>query len=306
MSSVRPIAALPSDGAPPGVAAVAEPRRPGNNFWQRARRHRSVVVGSMLTMLMISAALLSLVWTPWSAYEIDMGHKLNPPSLQHWLGTDMLGRDIVSLLLVGARSSIMVGIIAVGIGLLFGASLGLVAAARRGWVEEVIMRLSDFTFAFPALLSAIMLAAVAGPGMLTSIAAIGIFQVPIFVRITRGSANAIWAREFVLAARASGKGKFRITLEHVLPNILSILIVQATILFALAILAEAALSYLGLGTQPPQPSWGRMLNDAQSLLFQSPSLAVYPGVAIATAVLGLNLLGDGLRDLFDPRLSRER
>jgi peptide/nickel transport system permease protein len=306
MSGVRPIAVLPSDGAPPGVAAVPELRRPGNNFWQRARRHRSFVVGSMLTMLMISAALLSLVWTPWSAYEIDMGHKLNPPSLQHWLGTDMLGRDIVSLLLVGARSSIMVGIIAVGIGLLFGASLGLVAAARRGWVEEVIMRLSDFTFAFPALLSAIMLAAVAGPGMLTSITAIGIFQVPIFVRITRGSANAIWAREFVLAARASGKGKFRITLEHVLPNILSILIVQSTILFALAILAEAALSYLGLGTQPPQPSWGRMLNDAQSLLFQSPSLAVYPGVAIATAVLGLNLLGDGLRDLFDPRLSRER
>ena len=140
------------------------------------------------------------------------------------------------------------------------------------------MRLSDFTFAFPALLSAIMLAAVAGPGMVTSITAIGIFQIPIFVRITRGSANAIWAREFVLAARASGKGKFRITIEHVLPNILSILIVQATIQFALAILAEAALSYLGLGTQPPQPSWGRMLNDAQSLLFQSPLLAVYPGL----------------------------
>jgi peptide/nickel transport system permease protein len=206
----------------------------------------------------------------------------------------------------GAHHADDVGVIAVGIGLLFGVSLGLVAAARRGWAEEVIMRLSDFTFAFPALLSAIMLAAVAGPGMVTSITAIGIFQIPLFVRISRGSANTIWARGFVLAARASGKGKFRITLEHVLPNILSILIVQATIQFALAILAEAALSYLGLGTQPPQPSWGRMLNDAQSLLFQSPSLAVYPGLAIATAVLGLNLLGDGLRDLFDPRLSRER
>jgi peptide/nickel transport system permease protein len=254
----------------------------------------------------ISAALLSTIWTPWPAYEIDMAHKLNPPSAMHWLGTDVLGRDIVSLLLVGARSSIVVGVIAVGIGLLVGASLGLIAAARKGWVEELIMRLGDFTFAFPALLSAIMLAAVAGAGMVTSITAIGIFQIPIFLRITRGSANAIWAREFVLAARASGKGKFRITLEHVLPNILSILIVQATIQFALAILAEAALSYLGLGTQPPQPSWGRMLNDAQSLLFQSPSLAVYPGLAIATAVLGLNLLGDGLRDLFDPRLSRER
>jgi peptide/nickel transport system permease protein len=156
------------------------------------------------------------------------------------------------------------------------------------------------------VLSAIMLAAVVGPGMVTSITAIGIFQIPIFVRVTRGSANAIWAREFVLAARASGKGGFRITVEHVLPNILSVLIVQATIQFALAILAEAALSYLGLGTQPPQPSWGRMLNEAQTLLFQSPMLAVYPGVAIAIAVLGLNLLGDGLRDLLDPRLSRER
>ena len=300
MSGIQPAAAMPSNAAPSPSC------RSANNLWQRALGHRSFVAGGALTMVMISAALLSLVWTPWSAYEIDMTHKLNPPSALHRLGTDMLGRDIVSLLLVGARSSIMVGIIAVGIGLVFGVSLGLVAAARRGWAEEVIMRLSDFTFAFPALLSAIMLAAVAGPGMVTSITAIGIFQIPLFVRISRGSANAIWAREFVLAARASGKGKFRITLEHVLPNILSILIVQATIQFALAILAEAALSYLGLGTQPPQPSWGRMLNDAQSLLFQSPMLAVYPGLSIATAVLGLNLLGDGLRDLFDPRLSRER
>jgi peptide/nickel transport system permease protein len=275
-------------------------------FWQRALRHRSFVVGGLLSLLVLGAALLSLVWTPWSPYELDIAAKLRPPSSAHWLGTDIFGRDIVSLLLVGARSSIMVGVIAVGIGLLFGVCLGLIAAARKGWVEELIMRLSDFTFAFPAILSAIMLAAVAGPGMVTSITAIGIFQIPTFVRVTRASANAIWAREFVLAARASGKGKFSITIEHVLPNILSLLIVQATIQFALAILAEAALSYLGLGTQPPQPSWGRMLNDAQSLLFQSPSLAVYPGLAIATAVLGLNLMGDGLRDLFDPRLARER
>lgn len=305
MSGVQPTAAMPLNTAPPEVA-VPLPRQSGKGFLQRALRHRSFMLGGVLTLFMISAALLSTIWTPWPAYDIDVAHKLSPPSATHWLGTDVLGRDIVSLLLVGARSSIMVGVIAVGIGLLVGASLGLIAAARKGWVEELIMRLGDFTFAFPALLSAIMLAAVAGAGMVTSIAAIGIFQIPIFLRITRGSANAIWAREFVLAARAAGKGKFRITLEHVLPNILSILIVQATIQFALAILAEAALSYLGLGTQPPQPSWGRMLNDAQSLLFQSPLLAVYPGVAIATAVLGLNLLGDGLRDLFDPRLSRER
>jgi peptide/nickel transport system permease protein len=292
--------------SPSADLAPAASSRLANGFWSRALSHRSFVVGGVLVLMVLAAALLSLVWTPWSAYDIDIAAKLRPPSAAHWLGTDVLGRDIVSLLLVGARSTILVGIIAVGIGLSFGVVLGLTAAAKKGWTEELIMRLSDFTFAFPAVLSAIMLAAVVGPGMVTSITAIGIFQIPIFVRVMRGSANAIWAREFVLAARAAGKGTFRITIEHVLPNILSVLIVQATIQFALAILAEAALSYLGLGTQPPQPSWGRMLNDAQSLLFQSPSLAVYPGAAIALAVLGLNLLGDGLRDLLDPRLARER
>jgi peptide/nickel transport system permease protein len=289
-----------------GAPAATEHLPPAKGFWRRALRHRSFVLGGALALMVPTAALTSLIWTPWSAYDIDIAAKLLPPSAAHWLGTDVLGRDIVSLLLVGARATILVGVIAVGIGLTIGMCLGLIAAARKGWVEELIMRMSDFTFAFPAVLSAIMLAAVIGPGMVTSITAIGIFQIPIFVRVTRGSAGAIWAREFVLAARASGKGRFRITIEHVLPNILSVLIVQATIQFALAILAEAALSYLGLGTQPPQPSWGRMLNDAQSLLFQSPSLAVYPGAAIALSVLGLNLLGDGLRDLLDPRLSRER
>jgi peptide/nickel transport system permease protein len=286
------------------MPAVAE--RPATGFWRRAPRHRSFVAGGALVLLVLGAALLSLLWTPWSAYDIDIAAKLKPPSSSHWLGTDVFGRDIVALLLVGARATIAVGVIAVGIGLSFGVCLGLLAAARKGWTEELIMRISDFTFAFPAVLSAIMLAAAVGPGMVTSITAIGIFQIPTFVRVTRASANAIWAREFVLAARASGKGAFRITTEHVLPNILSVLVVQATIGFALAILAEAALSYLGLGTQPPQPSWGRMLNEAQTLLFQAPSLAVYPGAAIAIAVLGLNLLGDGLRDLLDPRLARER
>ena len=184
--------------------------------------------------------------------------------------------------------------------------LGLLAAARRGAVEELIMRLSDFTFAFPALLSAIMLTAVYGPGLAISIVAIGIFNVPVFARITRAAALGVWSREYVLAARACGQGAWSISWHHVLPNILPVLIVQATIQFAVAILAEAALSYLGLGTQPPQPSWGRMLNEAQQMLFQAPWLAIYPGVAIALAVLGLNLMGDGLRDLLDPRLSRQR
>ncbi|MEI7763444.1 MAG: ABC transporter permease [Comamonadaceae bacterium] len=276
------------------------------SFMARALGHRSFVIGATLTLLLLGAAALSLVWTPWSPYEIDMAAKLQMPGAEHWLGTDPFGRDVTSLLLVGARNSILVGVIAVGIGLTVGTALGLLAAARRGWVEELIMRLADFTFAFPAILSAIMMTAVFGAGIVNSITAIGIFNIPTFARITRASANAIWSREFVLAARACGKGPWRITIEHVLPNILSALIVQATIQFALAILAEAALSYLGLGTQPPQPSWGRMLAEAQTLLFQAPLLAVFPGIAIAMAVLGLNLAGDGLRDLLDPRLARKR
>jgi peptide/nickel transport system permease protein len=274
--------------------------------WRRALRHPSFAVGAALTLALLGVAALSLAWTPWPPTEIDVAAKLRAPSAEHWLGTDTLGRDVVSLLMAGARNSILVGVVAVGIGMAGGVALGLLAAARRGWVEELVMRFTDFAFAFPAVLSAIMLAAVFGPGTVNSIVAIGLFNVPVFARITRASANAVWAREFVLAARACGKGRVAITLEHVLPNVAAVLIVQATIQFALAILAEAALAYLGLGTQPPTPSWGRMLNEAQTLLFSAPRLAIYPGVAIALAVLGLNLLGDGLRDLLDPRLSRSR
>jgi peptide/nickel transport system permease protein len=276
------------------------------NFIQRAVRHKSFVVGGVLVGLLLLVALLSFVWTPHVATEIDVPNKLKPPSMTHWLGTDSLGRDIVSLLIVGARYSIAVGLIAVGIGIGVGVALGLLAAARRGWIEELVMRFSDFTLAFPALLTAIMLTAIYGPGLVTSIVAIGIFNIPEFARITRASANAVWTREFVLAARACGKGRTRITFEHVLPNIASVLIVQATIRFAIAILAEAALSYLGLGTQPPMPSWGRMLNEGQSMMYQAPMLAVWPGLAIVLTVLGLNLMGDGLRDLLDPRLARQR
>lgn len=277
-----------------------------HGFWHRARRNPSFMIGLVLTVLLVLAAGLSFVWTPFNPYEVDMALKLRAPDAHHWLGTDPYGRDVVSQLLVGARASIVVGVVAVGIGLVIGTAFGLLASARRGWVEELIMRVSDFAFAFPAILSAIMMTAVFGPGMVNAIIAIGIYNIPTFARITRASANAVWGREYVLAARACGKGRLSITLEHVLPNILSVLIVQATIRFAIAILAEAALSYLGLGTQPPQPSWGRMLSEAQTLMFQAPLLAVFPGVAIALAVMGLNLLGDGLRDLFDPRLARKR
>ena len=273
---------------------------------QRAWKHHSFVVGAAIVLLLVISAAVSLFWSPYPVGDIDIPNKLAGPSAQHWFGTDSLGRDIASLLLVGSQNSLLVGFIAVGIGLGLGVPLGLLASAQRGWIEEVVMRAADFTFAFPALLSAILLTAIYGPGLVVSITAIGIFNIPVFARITRGAANAVWSRDFTLAARAAGKTKWAITWEHVLPNVASVLIVQATVQFAIAILAEAALSYLGLGTQPPNPSWGRMLNEAQSQMFQAPMLAVYPGVAIALAVLGLNLMGDGLRDLLDPRLSRTR
>jgi peptide/nickel transport system permease protein len=277
-----------------------------NHAFKRALQHPSFVAGSAVVLLLVISAVVSMFWSPYPVGDIDIPNKLAASSAQHWFGTDSLGRDIASLLLVGSQNSLLVGFIAVGIGLGAGVPLGLLASAKRGWVEEVVMRAADFTFAFPALLSAILLTSIYGPGLVVSITAIGIFNIPVFARITRGAANSVWARDYTLAARAAGKSKWAITWEHVLPNIASVLIVQATVQFAIAILAEAALSYLGLGTQPPQPSWGRMLNEAQSQMFQAPMLAVYPGVAIALAVLGLNLMGDGLRDLLDPRLSRTR
>ena len=288
------------------VAPAVIAADPSAGFLRRALRHPSFAVGGLLSLLLLASAVISLGWTPHPPTEIDIAAKLQPPSASHWFGTDSLGRDIASQLLVGAQASITVGVFAVLIGFSFGTALGLLASARRGWIEEAVMRLSDFTFAFPALLSAILLGAIYGPGLVTGIVAIGLFNVPVFARVTRGSANAVWAREYVTAARAAGKNRWQITLDHVLPNIASALIVQATNQFATAILAEAALSYLGLGTQPPTPSWGRMLNEAQTQMFQAPMLAVYPGVAIALAVLGLNLMGDGLRDLLDPKLARRR
>ncbi len=272
----------------------------------RALKHTGFVTGMVILLTLIFCAVVSVFWSPYPVADIDIPNKLASPSAAHWLGTDSLGRDMASLLWVGSQNTLLVGLIAVGIGLSVGVPLGLLASAKRGWVEEVIMRASDFTFAFPALLSAILLTDIYGPGLVISITAIGIFNIPVFARVTRGAANAIWTRDYTLAAMAAGKSKWTITWRHVLPNMASVLIVQASVQFAIAILAEAALSYLGLGTQAPQPSWGRMLNEAQSQMFQAPWLAVYPGMAIATAVLGLNLLGDGLRDLMDPRLARLR
>jgi peptide/nickel transport system permease protein len=277
------------------------PTKPRGRPWHNGAKSTSLLVGGGLTGLVILAALVSFVWTPHDPVAIDIALQLLGPSTEYWLGTDHFGRDVVSMILVGARTTLAVGAASVAIGAGVGVSLGLVASARGGWTEEIIMRLSDFGFAFPAILSAILITAILGPGTLTAILAIGIFNVPVFARLSRAAANGIWAREYVLAAQAIGKSRARITVGHVLPNISGVLIVQVTVSFAIAILAEAALSYLGLGTQPPDPSWGRMLFEAQSFVFQTPRLAIFPGLAIAIAVLGLNLLGDGLRDAMDPR-----
>ncbi|MBU2649033.1 ABC transporter permease [bacterium] len=269
-------------------------------------KNRSFVIGGIITLLFFLIALLSYVWTPHAIENISIANKLKLPGSVYWLGTDHFGRDIFSMLIVGARNSVIVAFVAIGIGLGFGVPLGLIAAARKGWVDEFIMRFNDFTFAFPSIISAIMITAILGPGAVNSIIAIGIFNIPVFARVSRGAAQSVWKREFILAARSSGKGAFKISLEHVLPNIFSMLIVQTTIQFALGILAEAGLSYLGLGTQPPAPSWGKMLNEAQTFLYLAPQLAIYPGVAIVLTVLGLNLFGDGLRDVLDPKLRRSR
>jgi peptide/nickel transport system permease protein len=275
--------------------------------WRAALNSPGFVIGVLLTAMIVLAALVSLVWTPYDYAAQDIPHKLMSFSAAHWFGTDQYGRDVFSQILVGARTSIAVALIAVVVGMGIGTPLGLWAAARRGsLVDEIIVRANDLVFAFPALLIAVLITAVFGPGAINATIAIGIFNIPVFARISRAAALSLWTEDFILAARLSGKGAARISVEHVLPNILNTLIVQVTIQFALGILAEAALAYVGLGAQPPIPSWGKMLADAQTLVSLAPQLALIPGLAIVLTVLGINLMGDGLRDIFDPRLQRGR
>jgi peptide/nickel transport system permease protein len=267
----------------------------------------SLLLGALLSGFFVAAALLSLVWTPYGVAALDIAGRLQTPSAAHWLGTDHFGRDIAAMLMVGARTSLAVAVVAVGIGIAAGVPLGLLAAARRGGLtDEIIMRGNDLVFAFPSLVIAILITAILGPSALNAILAIGIFNIPVFARVSRGAALSLWTLDKIRAAQVAGKGSFRISAEHILPNIAAVLIVQGTIQFSLGILAEAALSYIGLGAQPPTPSWGRMLADAQTMIGFAPHLAIFPGLAIVLSVLGLNLMGDGLRDVLDPRVRRAR
>jgi len=266
-------------------------------------RNANTVVGAVLIGLVVLAAVVSFFWTPHDPLKVNASIRLLGPTGDYVFGTDKFGRDVASQIMVGARTTLYVGVVAVGIAALIGTPLGILAGMSRRWLGEFVMRVNDLVLAFPALLLAIMFGAVYGASTLTAMIAIGIATVPSFARIARSGTLQVMSTEYVLAARSAGRSRLNIALRHVVPNISGLLIVQASVSFAIAVLAEAALSFLGFGTRPPTPSWGRMLQESQELLTVQPRLALVPGIAIALAVLGFNLLGDGLRDRFDPRLA---
>lgn len=270
---------------------------------RRSRKGVNLMLGITLVGIVLITAGISWVYTPYDPIEMSIPERLQGPSGAHLLGTDQYGRDVLSRIMQGAQNSLLVGIVAVGIGMTVGIFIGGWSAFSTGWSDEVLMRAMDILYAFPAVLNAILFVTLLGPGVINAMIAIGIHNIPIFARLARGNILAVREEEYVMAAYALGRGRWSTASRHVLPNILPALIVQGTIQFAVAILAEAGLSYLGLGTQLPYASWGRMLREAQIFMGTAPCLALFPGLAIALTVLGLNLLGDGLRDQLDPRLA---
>lgn len=271
------------------------------------RRSWSLIVGGGLVGLVVLLAVASVFWQPFNPLHVDASGQLLAPGWPHLMGTDNLGRDIFSRVLVGARICLQVGVIAVAVGAVIGVPLGVAAATSAGWGGRLLMRAADIVYAFPALLLAILLAAAKGGGSIaTAMTAIGVASIPAFARVARGAALQVLSQDYILAARASGTRPPRIALTHVLPNIAPVVLVQSSASFGLAILAEASLSYLGLSGPPSTPTWGRMLYEAQPFIFSNSNLALWPGLCIAAAVLGFNLLGDGLRDVFDPTLQEVR
>lgn len=281
----------------PIVSSAIIPRR--RSF--RLSRRKNLIAGAVIVGFLAAIALLSLVWTPLPPAKMQIIHKLQPPLAFGLLGTDQFGRDVLSMLMVGCWNSLSIAVSAVAIGGTLGSIAGISAAAIRGPYETLMMRACDVIFALPPILSAMILGAFLGPGRFTAITAIAVFMVPVFARVTLATSLQAWSRDYVLAAQAIGNSRFTISVRHVLPNIISQIIVHAAIQLGLAILTEAGLSFLGLGMAPPAPTWGRMLADAQTFLSLAPWLAILPGLAIALTVFGFNMLGDGLRDLFDPR-----
>lgn len=299
MSSEGAASATPR-AAPEAAEALASRR----SLLRRALAHPLVVVGGAVVLLLAAVAVFGGVLTPFDPNAMNFGARFAAPSVAHPFGTDDFGRDILSRVLAGAAVSYKVAFIAVGISASVGVLLGLLAGFLGGWIDELVMRLMDVLFAFPAVLLAITVMAILGRGVGNAMVAIAIVYVPIFARVTRGAVLSVRGREYVTAARALGQGSGRIMFRHVLPNALGPILVQTSLSLAFAILAEAALSFFGLGTQPPDPSWGRMLSEGRAFLHQAWWMGVFPGLAIMLAVLGFNLLGDGLRDVLDPRAVR--
>lgn len=276
------------------------------DFFRRFLRHRLAVLGSVIILLLLLAALFGSALAPYDPMEMAFAERLTGPSAQHIMGTDEFGRDIFSRILHGASVSVQVALIAVSISTIAGVLLGSLAGYFGGWLDEVIMRVMDILFAFPAVLLAITIMAILGRGIENAMIAIAIVYIPIFARVARGAVIGVRQREFVTAAGALGRNRLQILLRHVIPNSLGPIIAQISISLAFAILAEAALSFFGLGTQPPEPSWGRMLAEGRSFMQQAWWLGVFPGLMIMLSVMGFNFLGDGLRDLLDPRMRSGR
>jgi peptide/nickel transport system permease protein len=274
---------------------------PGRSAWRRLRKRKGAIAGLTVVGIVITAAILAPWIAPYDPIQQSWSAVRKAPSAAHWFGTDEVGRDILARILWGARASLLAGVLSVGIAIGIGVPVGLIAGYLGGSVDAIISRLTDAMLACPFLILAIALAAFLGPSLTNAMIAIGVTATPIFVRLTRGQVLATKAEDYVEAARAVGNPHWRIAARHILPNVLPQLLVQATLTIAAAIIAEASLSFLGLGQQPPAPSWGSMLNTAQRFLANAPWMAVFPGLAIFVTVLSFNLVGDGLRDALDPR-----
>jgi peptide/nickel transport system permease protein len=285
------------------LAAEEEARHetPASRAWARLKRRKSAIFGLVVIVVLILVAVLAPSIAPYDPARQSWSAVRKPPSWLYLLGTDESGRDLLSRVIFGARSSLLAGVVSISIALGLGVPVGLFAGYRGGWMDALVSRITDAMLACPFLILAIAMAAFLGPSLTNAMIAIGITATPIFVRLTRGQVMAVKVEEYVEAARAVGNPAWRIAIRHILPNILPALLVQATLSIATAIIAEASLSFLGLGQQPPAPSWGSMLNTAQRFLTNAPWLAVWPGLAIFLAVLSFNLLGDGLRDALDPK-----
>ncbi|MBF9235518.1 ABC transporter permease [Microvirga alba] len=272
-----------------------------SHLWRRLSKRKSALVGMIVVLFMVFVAVFAPVLAPFDPAAQSWTAVRKAPSALHWMGTDEAGRDVLSRIIWGARASLMAGLTSAGIAMAIGVPLGLAAGFLGGIIDGLISRFTDAMLACPFLILAIAFAAFLGPSLTNAMLAIGITAMPLFIRLTRGQVLSIKAEEYIEAASAVGNPQWRIAVRHILPNILPQLMVQATLTIASAIIAEASMSFLGLGLQPPAPSWGSMLNSAQRFLSSAPWMALWPGMAIFTTVLSFNLLGDGLRDALDPR-----